>query len=84
MIQAMDIHMPDVKISAEPALMRRWTKAAEPEWQENHIGMLEALQQCEAQYGMAVASLVEAAGWNTQHRLVPWDDRHQVQKGLQV
>lgn len=32
MVEAMKEFVPDVKISAEPALMRKWTKAAEPVW----------------------------------------------------
>lgn len=39
MVGAMQVHMPDVRITAEPALMTRWTKKAEPEWvPDAHLG----------------------------------------------
>lgn len=82
MINSMNVHMPDVRINAEPALMRRWIKDAETEVKENPIEASRALQLCEQQYGMATASLVEVAGWNTDQRLIPWDDCHDVQQGL--
>lgn len=83
MINAMDMHMPDVRISADPAVMRRWIKGADdPEFDEDPTAAARALQACERQYGMAVASMVEGAGWNRTARLVPWDDRHDVQEGL--
>jgi len=38
MEQSMQIHMPDVRITAEPALMRRWRKGAEAEWVDDSSG----------------------------------------------
>jgi hypothetical protein len=35
MVKAMQKHCPDVKVSAEPALMRRWFKGAEAAWDKN-------------------------------------------------
>lgn len=77
MIEAMGIHMPDVKISAEPALMGRWIKAAEPilstipgDWDRSVDGFAR-------RYGHGIANAAGAMFRSSQggdYRLVPWDD----------
>lgn len=80
MVDAMKLSMPDVLIQAEPALMRRWSKAAgDPEWRdepgraERVYALLEAIRP-----GMADA-VADAIGpsYNPNRRLVPWHDLHQ-------
>jgi hypothetical protein len=80
MVEAMKLSMPDVLIQAEPALMRRWSKAAgDPEWRdepgraERVYALLEAIRP-----GMADA-VADAIGpnYNPNRRLVPWHDLHQ-------
>ncbi len=81
MVQAMQIHMPDVLIKAEPALMRRWTKAAEAEWKSDATAydrVLDALTRFGQErrvrgYADIVADELGAA-FNPSQVLVPWDD----------
>ena len=82
MVMSMDMHMPDVLIKAEPALMHRWIKEAEPEWEENEQEAIGAFNQIHEQYGDRIADDVLKAGWNTNQRLIPWDERHDVIEGL--
>lgn len=55
MVAAMQIHMPDVRIEAEPALMKRWRKAAEPEWRDVPGQQQAAYEVLCAQYGPDMA-----------------------------
>ena len=85
MIDAMRVHMPDVRIGAAPCLMRRWTKSADdPEWVDDEENYHRAMSMCENQYGVGIANMVahmfRAPGGCTK-RLVPWDDMHEI-KGL--
>lgn len=86
MIEAMRVHMPDVKISADPCLMRRWTKSADdPEWVDDPAGYERAMSLCERQYGTTIANLVSnefRAPKGSDKRLVCWDDVHKI-KGLE-
>lgn len=81
MISAMGVHMPDVRITAEPALMRRWTKEAEPEWIERPHGWEEAMGIAERTYGIEMANKM-ASTFRTPEgsamRLEPFDDHHEL------
>jgi len=85
MVAAMKQSMPDVRITVEPACMRRWTKAAEPEYIDS--------PGREAQIEAAIAYLYGGTpptewieqfyqamgpGYNPNRRLVPWDDLHKL------
>lgn len=80
MVEAMKISMPDVLIEAEPACMRRWIKAAEPEWREDKNRperVFAALNAWGLQHGVAnYADIVADAipNYNPEKYLVPWDD----------
>ncbi len=81
MVKAMQIHMPDVLIKVEPALMRRWTKAAEPEWRDDagaYDRVLDALTrfgQANRVHGFADIVAAELGGtFDPTKVLVPWDD----------
>jgi DNA polymerase I-like protein with 3'-5' exonuclease and polymerase domains len=43
MVEAMQVHVPDVKISAPPALMRRWYKGAEAVYVDGRLAPWEPL-----------------------------------------
>lgn len=77
MIVAMQVHMPDVLIGAEPAAMRRWTKDAEPEWEVDPArpARVEALLGSEL-----FTKVREELGptYDPTRRLIPWDDKHKV------
>lgn len=81
MVQAMQIHMPDVRISAEPAISRRWVKDAEKEAVADPGRQAAALDIVYRQYGRDTAAQVESL-WSTPERLLPWDDIHGYQEGL--
>ena len=80
MVEAMQISMPDVMIEAEPAVMRRWIKAAEPEWREDPTRpdrVFQLLNEYGARHGVAnYADIVADAipNYNPAKYLVPWDD----------
>jgi hypothetical protein len=81
MVKAMQEHMPDVLIKVEPALMRRWTKAAEPEWKHDTDAVyrtLDALTRFGQERGVrGFADIVIGelgAGYDPTKVLVPWDD----------
>lgn len=79
MVEAMQLHMPDVKIQAEPALMRRWSKkAGDPEWVDEP-GRAErvwaALESIRPGYADVVADAI-GPNYNPNRRLVPWHDLH--------
>lgn len=80
MVEAMKISMPDVLIEAEPAVMRRWIKAAEPEWREDKSRperVLRLLDEYGARHGVAnYADIVADAipKYDPSRYLVPWDD----------
>jgi hypothetical protein len=81
MIEAMDVHMPDVRITAEPALMRRWTKEAEPEWVERGGSWEAAMLLAEQQYGTAVVNKLASqfrGPKGSDYRLEPFDDHHEL------
>lgn len=79
MVAAMGPHMPDVRISAEPALSRRWTKAAEPEWEYAPGERQKALRYCAEVYGPEVAAAVERDLKPPEgKRLRPWDDHNKL------
>jgi hypothetical protein len=85
MIPAMQMHMPDVRISAEPALMRRWVKAAEAEWEVRPGQAAAAMREAIAIYGdhqaQQMFSYFSIPG-EPDKCLVPWDDKHTYQHGL--
>lgn len=77
MCQAMQVHMPDVTIAAEPALMRRWRKEAEPEYVSQPGRWDRALNLAAEMYGNEVANQVAGvlrAPGGQDMRLVPWED----------
>lgn len=70
-------HMPDMRIDADPALMRRWVKDAEPWWVDDQQGWERAIDLCARQYGQVMANMVVGdlrAPGGTHKRLAPWDD----------
>ena len=73
MVRAMECSMPDVRITVEPALMRRWTKGAEPEWapSPNHESKMIAMLGPEL-YGEMRAEVGSA--YRPNKVLIPWDD----------
>jgi hypothetical protein len=85
MVRSMKVSMPDVVIGAEPALMRRWTKAAEPEWVDDP-GRERRVEDaiCKVYGGVPPSAWVDeffaALGpkYNPNRRLVPWDDVNKV------
>jgi hypothetical protein len=85
MVDAMKVSMPDVRISCEPALMRRWTKAAEAVW-EDQPGRDQLVRSALDAKGLAngvrgYADIVFAAlgpSYKPNRRLVPWDDVNQA------
>jgi hypothetical protein len=85
MVRAMEVSMPDVRIAAEPALMRRWTKAAEPEWVDDRGREQRVEAAICTLYGGAppdawVTEFMDILGpsYNPNRRLVPWDDINKV------
>lgn len=87
MVEAMQIHMPDVRISVEPALMRRWTKAAEPEWKSDPTAydrVLDALTRFGQERGVRGFADTVAAElgptFDPTKILVPWDDVYMKKK----
>lgn len=84
MIEAMSMHMPDVQIRCEPAQMRRWTKAAEPEWRRDDTRparVCAALDAWGDSRGVArFADILADAlpGYDPARYLVPYDDAHKV------
>lgn len=80
MIDAMQPHMPDIRLSAEPACMNRWIKAAEPEWIESTTERGAALARIERQYGSEVAYRADDhfRPENPSMRLIAWDDAHKA------
>ena len=80
MIHALQISMPDVKLGCEPALMRRWTKKAEPEWvkDEARADMVRDYI-CRTQGVDGYTRLQQALGptWDPKMRLACWDDVNQ-------
>jgi hypothetical protein len=78
---AMSVHMPDVSIGADPALMRRWTKAAEDEWiivPGHREACWEFIEACR---GVEFANMVDTMFGTKEDRvLIPWDDVHEVTK----
>jgi hypothetical protein len=77
MIAAMEVSMPDVLITADPAAMRRWTKDAEPEWETDQTRP----ERVEALIGSEMMSLLRqelGTTYDPTRRLVPWDDKHKV------
>ncbi len=85
MVEAMKLSMPDVLIEAEPACMRRWVKAAEPEWREDksrYDRVLFALDAYGMRHGVVdYASIVADAlpNYDPTRYLVPWDDVYRKQ-----
>lgn len=86
MIDALAISMPDVKLGCEPAVMRRWTKRAEPEW-VNDPGREGRVEQAITRwYGSVPPNdwldeffKILGPTYNPNRRLVPWDDVHDLQ-----
>lgn len=86
MVEAMKISMPDVPIAAEPALMRRWTKGAEPEWVDDPGREARVEAAIRSWYGgdppqAWVEEFFELMGpsYNPNRRLIPWDDKHALE-----
>ncbi len=85
MVEAMRKSMPDVKITVEPACMRRWTKAAEAEYVDSP-GRGEQVEAAITHlYGGTpppewIAQFYEALGpgYNPNRRIIPWDDAHKL------
>ena len=78
MEEAMKISMPDVINKAEPALMRHWTKKAEPEW-EKDPGRPDRVYAALEDRGTGFADLVAdtlGSSYKTDMKLLPWDDFH--------
>jgi len=73
MTHAMSIHMPDVHLSAEPALMRRWRKSAEAEWEPDVGGSLQALGYARQQYPDIDTQNIRQFG-SPEGRLVAYED----------
>lgn len=77
MCEAMQMHMPDIHINAEPALMRRWRKEAEAEWRQQDGAWERAMDLCQKKYGTQitnqVAGMFRAPG-GTAPRLEPYED----------
>jgi len=85
MVEAMKLSMPDILIEAEPAVMRRWIKAAEPEWREDKTRGDRVLRLLD-EYGMRngvrnYADIVAEAipNYDPSKYLVPWDDVYRKQ-----
>lgn len=85
MVRAMKVTMPDVLITAEPALMRRWTKKAEPEWVDDADLPRRVEAAIIAWYGGQppvewIDELFEILGpkFDPTKRLIPWDDAHKL------
>jgi hypothetical protein len=81
MVEAMQIHMPDVRITAEPAISRRWVKDAEREFVVDEYRQTRAMELAYELYGDEVAAQVKNR-WSTPDRLLPWDDVHGFHEGL--
>jgi hypothetical protein len=85
MVDAMQVHMPDVRISVEPAAMRRWTKKAEPEWVDEP-GRERRVEEaiCRVYGGVPPKAwcdeffLLLGPDYNPNRKLVPWDDVHEL------
>jgi len=83
MVEAMQISMPDVIITVEPALMRRWTKKAEPEWtREPGRGARVEAAICRAYGGQPPQAWIDelfrllGPSYDPERRLIPYDDVH--------
>lgn len=79
MVNAMYQHMPDVLIQAEPAFMRRWSKAAgDPEWRAEPGRADRVYAALEARRPGFADAVAEALGphYNPNRRLVAWHDVH--------
>jgi DNA polymerase I len=79
MVEAMQLHMPDVLIQAEPALMRRWSKeAGDSEWLEDPSREARVFAALEARGGGFADAVADAIGptYSPARRLVPWHDLH--------
>jgi DNA polymerase-1 len=84
MVEAMQLHMPDVLIQAEPALMRRWSKdAGDPEWRDDPSRSERVFAALEARGSGYADAVADAIGptYNPARRLVPWHDLH-AEKGV--
>lgn len=80
MHEAMKVHMPNVKIKAEPAVMRRWTKKADAEYQSSPGEQERALDRIAREYGIPISNQI-AGMCRTQNpdlRLRAWDDFHEI------
>jgi DNA polymerase I-like protein with 3'-5' exonuclease and polymerase domains len=80
MVAAMQVHMPDVLIEADPALMRRWSKeAGDPEWRDDATRPARVFAALEARRPGLADAVADAIGptYNPARRLVPWHDLHQ-------
>lgn len=90
MIEAMKVHMSHVRITAEPALMTRWTKGAEPEWvPDSHLGRgtvslsrQRAWELACEQYGHADATgmFQELVAKDPSKRLDAWDLHNKIKE----
>ncbi len=83
MVEAMQVSMPDVRITVEPACMRRWTKQAEPEYVDDPGREARVIAAITHLYGGTppqawIDQFYEALGpnYNPNRRLIPWDDAH--------
>lgn len=74
MVEAMKISMPDVLIKAEPALMHRWTKDAEPVWEQDPGRVSRATQCMNDRHPGLAAAVASALGdtYKPDLRLKPW------------
>jgi len=80
MVEAMKISMPDVLIKADPAISRKWTKAAEPEWQDDPARVDRVFQALDARgklvgldnYADLIADTIP--DYHPSRIIVPWDD----------
>ena len=85
MVDAMQVSMPDVLLNVEPAAMRRWTKAAEPEWVTEPDREARVMEAVRLVYGGEPPAcwwdeLLRLLGpkYDPTKRLVPWDDKHTI------
>lgn len=85
MVRAMEVSMPDVRIAVEPAAMRRWTKKAEAEWQDDPAREERVEQAIRSFLGTEpttawVDEFMDIMGpdYRPSRRLVPWDDKHKL------
>lgn len=78
MIQACQIHMPDVKLTVKPTIMHRWNKNAEDKWKPDQYRgekVFDALNARGREYGVVgfADTVFDAIRYDPSMEIVTWD-----------